>query len=76
MNCVNKLLLALGENTELKLDKFSQYIAFHGIGKSYNKRWLANIVPADLLKLSVKKCIEIIVTLSESEIFYKNFPGL
>lgn len=54
MNCVNKLLLALGENTKLKLDKFSQYIAFHGIGTSCSKRWLANIVPADLLKLSVK----------------------
>jgi len=76
MNCVNKLLLALGENTKLKLDKFSQYIAFHGIGTSCSKRWLANIVPADLLKLSVKKCIEIIVTLSESGIFYKNFPDL
>lgn len=74
MNCVNKLLKALGSTTELKTDLFSQYIGFHGVGEAYNKRWLANIVPADLLKLSVKKAVEIIATLSESGIFYKNFP--
>lgn len=74
MNCVNKLLNALGETCELKKDDFSEYIAFHGIGKAYNKRWLANIVPADLLKLSLKKSVEIIATLSESGIFYEIFP--
>lgn len=75
MNCVNKLLKAIGETTELKKDNFSNYIAFHGISSAYNKRWLANIVPADLLKLPLKKAIEIIVTLSESGNFYKNFPN-
>lgn len=74
MNCVNKLLNALDETCELKKDDFSEYIAFHGIGKAYNKRWLANIVPADLLKLTLKKSIEIIATLSESGIFYEKFP--
>ena len=74
MNCVNKLLNALGETCVLKKDNFSEYIAFHGIGKAYNKRWLANIVPADLLKLPLKKAVEIIVTLSESGIFYEIFP--
>ena len=74
MNCVNKLLNALGETCELKKDDFSEYIAFRGIGKAYSKRWLANIVPADLLKLPLKKSVEIIATLSESGIFYEKFP--
>lgn len=75
MNTVNKLLKALGEKTELKQDEFCNYIAFHGINSACNKRWLANIVPADLLKLSVKQTIDIIATLSESGIFYKKFPS-
>lgn len=74
MNTVNKLLKALGENTKLNKNTFSEYIAFHGIGEAYNKRWLGNIVPADLLKLSVKEAIEIISTLSESGIFFEHFP--
>lgn len=74
-NVVNKLLIALGENAVLDKDEFSEYIAFHGIGAAYSKRWLANIVPADLLRLSVKEAINIIATLSESGYFYPNFPG-
>ena len=74
MNEVNKLLIALGKSTKLNKNNYSNYIAFKGIGSAQNKRWLANIVPADLLKLSVKECIEIIATLSESEIFYEYFP--
>ncbi len=74
MNSINNLLKAFDETINLKKDKFSEYIAFHGIGGAYNKRWLGNIVPADLLKLSVKKAIEIIVTLSESGNFYEKFP--
>lgn len=73
-NAVNKLLKALGENIKLIRDEYSNYIAFHGIGNAYNKRWLSNIVPADLLKLSVKEAVEIIVTLSEGGIFYEKFP--
>jgi len=73
-NCVNKLLKALGENTHLQRDEFADYIAFHGIGSAYNKRWLGNIVPADVLKLSVKSAVNIIATLSESGVFYDKFP--
>ncbi len=73
-NCVNKFLSAFGENTVLGKDEFSEYIAFHGLGDTYSKRWLANIVPADLLKLSLKDAVNIIVTLSESGYFYQNFP--
>ena len=70
-NAVNKLLKALGENIKLKRDEYSNYIAFHGIGNAYNKRWLGNIVPADLLKLNVKEVVEIIAALSEGGIFYQ-----
>ena len=73
-NVVNKLLVALGEDTKLKCDDFSNYFAFHGVGNAYNKRWLANIVPVDLLNLSIKKIVEIIITLSESGNFYNYFP--
>lgn len=73
-NSVNKLLKALGENTKLKRDEFANFTAFHGIGNAYNKRWLGNIVPVDVLKLSVKNAVNIIATLSESGVFYENFP--
>ena len=73
-NAVNKLLEALDEGTKLKKNSFSEYIAFHGIGNAYNKRWLGNIVPADLLKISVKEAVEIIASLSESGIFFEDFP--
>lgn len=73
-NAVNKLLKALGTSTRLTKNDYSNYIAFHGVGCAYSKRWLGNIVPADLLKLSVKEAIEIIATISEGCIFYDKFP--
>ena len=73
-NAVNKLLEALNEGTKLKKDSFSEYIAFHGIGAAYNKRWLGNIVPADLLRLSVKEAVDIIASISEGGIFFEDFP--
>ena len=73
-NCVNKFLKALGEDTNLERDAFSEYIAFHGLGDTYSKRWLANIVPADVLRLSLKAAVNIIATLSESGYFYNKFP--
>ncbi len=73
-NCVNKILSALGEDTILERDEFASYVAFHGVGDAYSKRWLANIVPADLLKLSMRQAVSIISTLSESGIFYEKFP--
>ncbi len=73
-NAVNNLLKALGENTKLSQDSFSNYIAFHGIGSAYNKRWLGNVVPSDVLKLSVKQAVNIIMTLVESGEFCEIFP--
>lgn len=74
-NCVNKLLTAHGENPELEWDKWTQQKAYHSIGCYNSKKWIANIVPAELLKRSLKDAINSIATLSESNIFYKDFPN-
>ena len=71
MNTVNKLLNALGETTTLSKDEWAinhQYI-------SGMKKWVANIVPAELLKRSVKQAIEALSTLSQDGVFYKEFPN-
>ena len=63
------------EDNKLSKNFYWENYAFHGISSAYNKRWLGNIVPADVLKLSVKQAIEIIATLSESGVFYDKFPN-
>jgi len=70
----DKLLESFGENTVLNKDLMAEYTAFHGIDKAYSKRWLANIIPVDLLKRSVKAAIETIMTLSESGTFFDRVP--
>ena len=70
MNAVNKLLNALNENLELVYDdwtKEKQYV-------SGMRKWVANIVPYDLLKRTVKDSINSLVTLSQDGIFYEKFP--
>ena len=70
MNMVNKLLMSLGEDTRLIPDKWTienQYVT--GM-----KKWIANIVPAELLKRTVKQAVDSLVTLSQDEIFYEKFP--
>ncbi len=70
MNYINKLLNALCANSQLIPDQWSiehQYIS----GK---KKWIANIVPSELLKRSVKQAVESLVTLCECDEFYKTFP--
>lgn len=70
MNEVNKLLIALGENTELKPDKWTmQHMTI-----SQNKKWIANIVPCELLERSVKQAVESLVTLCECNEFFSVFP--
>ncbi|MBQ8459998.1 hypothetical protein IJ541_07840 [bacterium] len=72
MNYVNKLLEALGESVALEPDQWSvehQYVS--GL-----KKWVANIVPSELLVKSVKNAIESVVTLCECTTFYKNFPDI
>ena len=70
MNYVNKLLSALSESTTLEVDEWTlkhQYIS--GL-----KKWVGNIVPAQLLKRSVKDAVNSIVTLCECTNFYSQFP--
>ena len=72
MNSVNKLLKALNETTKLKKQELRNI--YYGLGT--NKKWLANILPAELLKKSVKDAVNTIATLSESGIFYSDFPNI
>ena len=69
-NFVNKLLLSLNETTDLNpyniLDK---HIMVSGM-----KKWIYNILPAELLVMSVKEAVELLVTINESGVFYKTFP--
>ena len=74
MTSVDKLLSALGEDLKLEKNDWSENFAFHGVGNAYSKRWMADILPVELLKLSIKDAVNIIATLSEGGIFYERFP--
>ncbi|MBE7711528.1 MAG: hypothetical protein E7Z92_05240 [Cyanobacteria bacterium SIG31] len=74
INSVNKLLLTLNGSTTLHYDKWSEERAYQGIGRAHRKKWIANILPSELLKRTIKRAIDSIVTLSESETFYREFP--
>lgn len=70
MNLINKLLNIYGETADLEKDVWSlnyQYIAD-------NRKWLANIVPSQLLKRSLKESIQSLTTLSQDNILYNKFP--
>lgn len=72
MNAVNKLLISLNENVKLSPDKWS---IEHQI-ESGMRKWIANIVPAELLKRNIKETVESIVTLCHCYSFYETFPEL
>ncbi len=74
LNAVNKLLLAENGSTTLHYDKWANEHAYQGIGNAFHKKWIANILPSELLERSLKRAIDSIVTLSEAEIFYREFP--
>ena len=74
LNAVNKLLLAENGSTILHYDKWSDEHAYRGIGEAHRKKWISNILPSELLERSLKRAIGSIVTLSEAEIFYREFP--
>lgn len=70
MNLVDKLLISLNENPKMHVDKWTVEHQF----ESGMKKWIANIVPADLLKRTVKESVESLLTLSQDGIFYETFP--
>ena len=70
MNTVNKLLESLGNDIYLQKDDWTEKKQF----VSGMKKWIANIVPKELLTRTVKQSVESLVTLSQDGIFYKNFP--
>ena len=71
MNYVNKLLNALGENTKLSIDNWTLEHQF----VSGMRKWVANIVPLELLNRSVKQAVESLMTLCQEGVFYNEFPN-
>lgn len=69
-NYVNQLLTAFNESTTLAPDKWSIDHAF----VSGNKKWIANILPVELLERSIWQTVESLVTLNETGDFYTQFP--
>lgn len=70
MSLINKVLTVYNFNTQLHYDKFvDKYVVSSG-----NKKWLANILPYELLTRSLKKTIESVLSLCECNMFYKEFP--
>ena len=72
MNYVNKLLKSLGYEIELEQDAWSlnkQHL-------SGDKKWLANIVPSELLARTVKQAVESLMTICQCNRFYKTFPDI
>ena len=70
MNTINKLLTALKEDTILSPDKWTIKHEF----VSGMRKWIANILPSELLKRSIKQNVESLVTLNQEGIFYNSFP--
>lgn len=70
MNTVNKLLTAFNFDTKFVLDDWTLKHQF----ESNMKKWVANIVPAELLERTLKEAVESLITLSQEGIFYTQFP--
>lgn len=70
MNKVNKLLKALGYDTKLSIDKWTLNHQF----VTGMRKWVANILPSELLTRTVKQAVESLDTLSQDGIFYEKFP--
>lgn len=74
INYVNLLLKALGYDTKFqKNNNFNDKI-YHSIGCAFDKKWIADILPCDLINCDLKEIINLIMTLSEGDNFYETFP--
>ncbi len=71
MNYINKLLKALNQKTVFTYSSWAQQHMF----AAGMRKWIANIVPAELLKFKLQDTVSILSTLSQDGIFYKNFPN-
>lgn len=69
-NVVNKLLTALDENIDLHPDEWTKEHTY----SSGSKKWVANILPAELLSRTVKQAVESVMTLDEAGDFFSPFP--
>lgn len=73
-NCVNLLLKAFNKDILLnKNEDFSANVYFSE-GCNGRKKWIADILPCELLIVDIKKIIDLIMTLSEGNYFYCEFP--
>ena len=71
-NFVNKLLIALNEDIDLKPDEWCK----ERLITSGMKKWIGNILPFELLTRSVKQAVETLVTINECGDFYETFPDV
>ncbi len=72
MNTVNKLLTTFGFNTKLCKDS---WILEHQFSSDMRK-WVANIVPYELLHRNIKDAINSLMTLNQDGNFYEEFPDI
>ncbi len=70
MNVVNELLKAMGETVKLLPDEWTKERQF----VSGMKKWVANILPSELLVRSLNDAVSSLVTLSQDGVFYEQFP--
>lgn len=75
INLVEKLLHSIGKKPKFKKDNNIIQIAYKGLNRAKNKKWLSNIVPSDFLLKNIKESINDIVSLSEDPYFYETFPN-
>ena len=73
-NSVNKLLVAMTGSSILHYDKWSEEHSYRGVGDAFSKKWIANILPSEILERSIKRAVGSIVTLSEAGNFFREFP--
>ncbi len=73
-NYVNKLLEAFSEDKKLIYDEWTKERTYYSIGCYNSKKWVADIIPIELLNRSIKDAVNSIATLNENNIFYDLFP--
>jgi len=71
---VKSLLESYGENEQLVFDRWSYSRIYSALYGGNLKHWLANLLPSELLKRSLKEAINSIVTLCGCTNFYEIFP--